>query len=148
MTKTTAELAPPSPNFHATPTGGRLATTYDLECSRPIHGGSSVESGFEPGTLRPQSRDLTSRPPQPHEPANNMLQGGRGGLVVRSRHRDRRIAGSKPDSTEDPSCMGPVASQFIRIGEAPSHWCGAEAWRGCAAIQNYEVRPKYRLSSF
>ncbi|GBM23440.1 hypothetical protein AVEN_181563-1 [Araneus ventricosus] len=25
----------PSPNFHATPTGGRLATTYDLTCNRP-----------------------------------------------------------------------------------------------------------------
>ncbi|GBM45592.1 hypothetical protein AVEN_150557-1, partial [Araneus ventricosus] len=23
-----------SPNFHATPTGGRLATTYDLACNR------------------------------------------------------------------------------------------------------------------
>ncbi|GBL80386.1 hypothetical protein AVEN_92290-1, partial [Araneus ventricosus] len=27
---------------------------------------------------------------------------GRGGLVVGSRPRDRRVAGSKPDSTEDP----------------------------------------------
>ncbi|GBN55151.1 hypothetical protein AVEN_213934-1 [Araneus ventricosus] len=25
----------PSPNFHATPTGGRSATTYDLTCNRP-----------------------------------------------------------------------------------------------------------------
>ncbi|GBL53795.1 hypothetical protein AVEN_107399-1, partial [Araneus ventricosus] len=25
----------PSPNFHATPTGGRLAPTYDLACNRP-----------------------------------------------------------------------------------------------------------------
>ncbi|GBM00937.1 hypothetical protein AVEN_151392-1 [Araneus ventricosus] len=25
----------PSPNFHATPTRGRLATTYDLICNRP-----------------------------------------------------------------------------------------------------------------
>ncbi|GBM07258.1 hypothetical protein AVEN_25507-1 [Araneus ventricosus] len=25
----------PSPKFHATPTGGRLATTYDLTCNRP-----------------------------------------------------------------------------------------------------------------
>ncbi|GBN85792.1 hypothetical protein AVEN_95172-1 [Araneus ventricosus] len=31
----------------------------------PIHGGSSVESGLEPGTLWPQSRDLTTRPPRP-----------------------------------------------------------------------------------
>ncbi|GBM43040.1 hypothetical protein AVEN_234095-1, partial [Araneus ventricosus] len=30
MTRTTPELAPPSRNFHATPTGGRLATMYDL----------------------------------------------------------------------------------------------------------------------
>ncbi|GBN26834.1 hypothetical protein AVEN_249248-1 [Araneus ventricosus] len=37
------------------------------------------------------------------------LEEGRGGLVVRSRPRDRRVAGSKPDSTEDPPCMGPVA---------------------------------------
>ncbi|GBN59286.1 hypothetical protein AVEN_201964-1 [Araneus ventricosus] len=35
MTRTTPELAPPSPNFHATPTGGRLTTTYDLTCNRP-----------------------------------------------------------------------------------------------------------------
>ncbi|GBN88015.1 hypothetical protein AVEN_114816-1, partial [Araneus ventricosus] len=26
----------------------------------PIHDGSSVESGFEPGTLLPESRDLTT----------------------------------------------------------------------------------------
>ncbi|GBN43073.1 hypothetical protein AVEN_201041-1 [Araneus ventricosus] len=25
----------PSPNFHATPKGGSLATTYDLTCNRP-----------------------------------------------------------------------------------------------------------------
>ncbi|GBM78740.1 Calcium and integrin-binding family member 3 [Araneus ventricosus] len=35
MTRTTPELAPPSPSFRATPTGGRLATTYDLACNRP-----------------------------------------------------------------------------------------------------------------
>ncbi|GBM13671.1 hypothetical protein AVEN_148193-1 [Araneus ventricosus] len=35
MTRTTPELAPPSSNFHATPTGGRLTTTYDLTCNRP-----------------------------------------------------------------------------------------------------------------
>ncbi|GBL91016.1 hypothetical protein AVEN_184406-1 [Araneus ventricosus] len=34
---------------------------------------------------------------------------GRGGLVVRSRPRDRRVASSKLDSTKDPPCMGPVA---------------------------------------
>ncbi|GBN82150.1 hypothetical protein AVEN_65092-1 [Araneus ventricosus] len=35
--------------------------------------------------------------------------GGRGGLVVRSRLWGRRAPGSRPNSTEDPSCMGPVA---------------------------------------
>ncbi|GBL78364.1 hypothetical protein AVEN_42885-1 [Araneus ventricosus] len=35
MTRTTLELAPPSPSFHATPTGGRLTPTYDLACNRP-----------------------------------------------------------------------------------------------------------------
>ncbi|GBM45569.1 hypothetical protein AVEN_69682-1, partial [Araneus ventricosus] len=51
MTRTTPELAPPSPNF------------------RPMHGGSSVESGFEPATFRSRGRDLTTRPPRPHEVA-------------------------------------------------------------------------------
>ncbi|GBN67708.1 hypothetical protein AVEN_134085-1 [Araneus ventricosus] len=41
--------------------------------------------------------------------SNFMISSGRGGLVVRSRPRDRRVAGSQPDSTEDPPCMGPVA---------------------------------------
>ncbi|GBL56481.1 hypothetical protein AVEN_211257-1, partial [Araneus ventricosus] len=30
-----------------------------------MHGGSSVKSGFEPGALRPQSRNLITRPPRP-----------------------------------------------------------------------------------
>ncbi|GBO16701.1 hypothetical protein AVEN_268950-1 [Araneus ventricosus] len=38
---------------------------YQNCAAGPIHGGSSVESGFELGTLQPQSRDLTSRPPRP-----------------------------------------------------------------------------------
>ncbi|GBN12615.1 hypothetical protein AVEN_12503-1 [Araneus ventricosus] len=81
----------------------------------------------------------------------SILFWGRGGLAVRSRPRDRWIAGPKPDSTEDPPCMGPVARQIIRSGQTPSHWCGAEAWREgrqlrrhprhLTAVQNYEVRP-------
>ncbi|GBM29554.1 hypothetical protein AVEN_206396-1 [Araneus ventricosus] len=54
----------PSPNFSATPEGGRLATTYDLAGNRP-HGGTSMESGFEPATLRFRCRDLTTRPQRP-----------------------------------------------------------------------------------
>ncbi|GBN37501.1 hypothetical protein AVEN_11053-1 [Araneus ventricosus] len=34
---------------------------------------------------------------------------GRGGLVVSSPLWDRRVPGSKPDSTEDPPCLGPAA---------------------------------------
>ncbi|GBN75951.1 hypothetical protein AVEN_106554-1 [Araneus ventricosus] len=44
--RATPELAPPSPSFHATPTGGRLATAYDVACSGP-----ALESGFGPGDL-------------------------------------------------------------------------------------------------
>ncbi|GBN69777.1 hypothetical protein AVEN_147249-1 [Araneus ventricosus] len=58
---------------------------------------------------------------------------GRGGLVLRSRPRDRRAAGSKPDSTEDSPCMGPAARQITRSGQTPSRWCGAEVWRGGAS---------------
>ncbi|GBM09867.1 hypothetical protein AVEN_241198-1 [Araneus ventricosus] len=51
------------------PTGGTridpLATVYDSACGRPIHGGYAVELGFEPGTLRPQIRDLTTMPTRP-----------------------------------------------------------------------------------
>ncbi|GBM63435.1 hypothetical protein AVEN_120560-1 [Araneus ventricosus] len=35
MTRTTPELAPPLQTSKATPTGGRLTTTYDLTCNRP-----------------------------------------------------------------------------------------------------------------
>ncbi|GBM83523.1 hypothetical protein AVEN_238284-1 [Araneus ventricosus] len=49
MTMMTPELAHPSPNFHATPAGGHLATMHS---TGPIHDRSSMESGFEPGTLR------------------------------------------------------------------------------------------------
>ncbi|GBM91233.1 hypothetical protein AVEN_258594-1 [Araneus ventricosus] len=61
MTRTTLELALPL----QTPKGERLATTYDLTCSRPHPRGIFSGSGLEPGTLRPQSRDLATRPLQP-----------------------------------------------------------------------------------
>ncbi|GBN16483.1 hypothetical protein AVEN_12156-1 [Araneus ventricosus] len=59
MTRTTPELAPPSPNFRATPTGGRVATTYDLACNRPHTRRIFSGIGF-----RTRSRDLTTRPPR------------------------------------------------------------------------------------
>ncbi|GBN37931.1 hypothetical protein AVEN_76828-1 [Araneus ventricosus] len=55
---------------------------------------------------------------------------------------------SKPDSTENPPCMGPAARKIIRSSQTPSRRCGAEAWRGGAssgvsslAVQNYEAYP-------
>ncbi|GBO14653.1 hypothetical protein AVEN_136484-1 [Araneus ventricosus] len=65
MTKTTPELAPPSPNFHATPTGGRLATTYDLAFMRPHTRRIFSGIGFLTCNPPPQSTDLTTRPPRP-----------------------------------------------------------------------------------
>ncbi|GBM86433.1 hypothetical protein AVEN_93661-1 [Araneus ventricosus] len=37
-------------------------------------GGSSVESGFEPGTLWPQSRDLTTRSPWPSNSGRSKMK--------------------------------------------------------------------------
>ncbi|GBL73381.1 hypothetical protein AVEN_159398-1 [Araneus ventricosus] len=51
---------------------------------------------------------------------------GCGDLVVRSRLRVQRAPVSKPDSTEDSSCMGPVAHKIIRSGQTSSCWSGAE----------------------
>ncbi|GBM47392.1 hypothetical protein AVEN_136445-1, partial [Araneus ventricosus] len=61
------------------------------------------------------------------------LNGGLGGLVLRSRTRNRRVAGSKPDSIEDPPCMGPVEPQIIRNGQTFPCWRGVEVWRGGAS---------------
>ncbi|GBN47594.1 hypothetical protein AVEN_27853-1 [Araneus ventricosus] len=46
----------PSPNFHATSTGGRLATSYYLTCSRPYTTDLSWNrvSGLEPSDLKPR----------------------------------------------------------------------------------------------
>ncbi|GBM98301.1 hypothetical protein AVEN_217698-1 [Araneus ventricosus] len=67
MTRTTPELAPPSPDFHATPTGGRLTTTYDLTCNRPHT--RRIFSGIGSRTWNPpaSTRYLTTRPPRPHD---------------------------------------------------------------------------------
>ncbi|GBO42991.1 hypothetical protein AVEN_146001-1 [Araneus ventricosus] len=62
MTRTTPELACPLQT--SAPAGGRLAKTYDLARNKHIHGGSSVESGFELGILPVRSRDITTRPSQ------------------------------------------------------------------------------------
>ncbi|GBM94100.1 hypothetical protein AVEN_141426-1 [Araneus ventricosus] len=62
---------------------------------------------------------------------------------------DRRVAGSTPDSTEDPSCIGPIACKIIRRtpNVLPLVWCGILK-RGChlrcrpvhlTEVQNYKV---------
>ncbi|GBN23273.1 hypothetical protein AVEN_35958-1 [Araneus ventricosus] len=48
--------------LYATPTAERLATTYDLTCNKPHT--RRIFSGSRFRTLRPQSRDLTTRPPR------------------------------------------------------------------------------------
>ncbi|GBN71027.1 hypothetical protein AVEN_64561-1 [Araneus ventricosus] len=68
MTRTTPELAPLSLQTSRHTNGRtRLNTTYDLEaCNRPHTRRIFSGSGFEPGTLRPYSRDLTTKPPLPY----------------------------------------------------------------------------------
>ncbi|GBO31827.1 hypothetical protein AVEN_207007-1 [Araneus ventricosus] len=63
MKRTTPELAAPlqTSSPHQREDVWPLGTIYRATGS--IHGGSSVESGFELGALRP--RDLTTMPPRP-----------------------------------------------------------------------------------
>ncbi|GBL71780.1 hypothetical protein AVEN_82734-1 [Araneus ventricosus] len=44
---------------------------------------------------------------------------GCGGLVIGSRPRDRRVAGTKPDSTADPPCMGPLHAKAYVASKRP-----------------------------
>ncbi|GBL82232.1 hypothetical protein AVEN_252417-1 [Araneus ventricosus] len=79
MTRTTPELPPLFPDFRTTLAGECSHWTkkgigsgvdqrafghyiWFSEQQVHIHGGSSVESGFQPETLLPQSRDLTTAP--------------------------------------------------------------------------------------
>ncbi|GBM57579.1 hypothetical protein AVEN_85446-1 [Araneus ventricosus] len=56
--------------------------------------------------------------------------GNHGVLVVRSRFRGRRVPGSKPDSTEDPSCMWACCVINHTQGvKRTSRWRGAEDLR-------------------
>ncbi|GBN56745.1 hypothetical protein AVEN_273581-1 [Araneus ventricosus] len=59
MMRTTSELAPFSKLPHHTTGRAFGSLRYDLACSRPIHDGSSMESGFEPRTnLEPKADTL------------------------------------------------------------------------------------------
>ncbi|GBN34035.1 hypothetical protein AVEN_6284-1 [Araneus ventricosus] len=53
------------PNICTTPAGGRLISYVAFNVQQAyIHCGPSVELDFQPGTLRPRSRDLTTIPPR------------------------------------------------------------------------------------
>ncbi|GBL73016.1 hypothetical protein AVEN_240232-1, partial [Araneus ventricosus] len=54
-------------------TAESLLTAYAFIMHDPIHGGASVESGFEPRAIRPQSRDLTTKPPRPMRESNSII---------------------------------------------------------------------------
>ncbi|GBL76722.1 hypothetical protein AVEN_53406-1 [Araneus ventricosus] len=61
----------------------------------------------------------------------------RAGLVVRCRPRRRRVPGSKPDSIEDPSCLGPFhAKSYVYAsyvwGQTSSACCCAKFREGVA----------------
>ncbi|GBO32120.1 hypothetical protein AVEN_2781-1 [Araneus ventricosus] len=48
---------------------------------------------------------------------------GHGGLVVRSRNRDRRFPVSDPDSTKDPSCFLDIVNVKSDVeSQMPSGW--------------------------
>ncbi|GBN35283.1 hypothetical protein AVEN_125580-1 [Araneus ventricosus] len=82
MTKTTPELATPSPSFRITPAGGRLATAYDLASTTPA--GGRLATAYDLASTRPTytvdlqwnrvsslepsgpgSQELKTRPSQP-----------------------------------------------------------------------------------
>ncbi|GBM78902.1 hypothetical protein AVEN_12524-1 [Araneus ventricosus] len=69
MTAMALELHSPSPNFRTIPETGRF--THEVRFNMHhihMHGGFSVESGFEPGALclpPPRSCDFTTRPSSP-----------------------------------------------------------------------------------
>ncbi|GBL99460.1 hypothetical protein AVEN_30393-1 [Araneus ventricosus] len=117
MTRITPELAPPSPNFHVTPTGGQLATTYDLACNRPHTRRILMESGFEPGTLRPKAETL----PLGH-----------------SGPKKGHIGNCNPVSSQQRSTVKKLV--WCRNLEM-----GYRLKRHLTAVQNDEVRPKIAL---
>ncbi|GBM01854.1 hypothetical protein AVEN_218974-1 [Araneus ventricosus] len=63
MTRMMLELTPSlqASGFSTTAAGGHLT---HFRSKAHIHGGFSVDSGLEPGTLRPRSRDLLLLPPR------------------------------------------------------------------------------------
>ncbi|GBO38927.1 hypothetical protein AVEN_240258-1 [Araneus ventricosus] len=66
MTKTTLERATLLFELLHHTSGRTFDPLRMISCAMdPPHGGSSMKSGVEPGTLRPRSRDLITRTPGP-----------------------------------------------------------------------------------
>ncbi|GBM10950.1 hypothetical protein AVEN_171435-1, partial [Araneus ventricosus] len=63
MTRTTPKLAPSLQTSALHQCEDVWHPTFDLACNGPIHDGASLESGFEPLTLRDRGRHITTRPP-------------------------------------------------------------------------------------
>ncbi|GBM07143.1 hypothetical protein AVEN_15400-1 [Araneus ventricosus] len=65
MMRKKPELAPPLQTFAPHQQEDVWPPVYYKRATDPIHDGSSVESGFEPGILRIRGRHLTTRTPRP-----------------------------------------------------------------------------------
>ncbi|GBO41320.1 hypothetical protein AVEN_257146-1 [Araneus ventricosus] len=65
MTRTTPELAPPLQASAPFQREDVWPLRMIWRAPGPIHGGSSVELGFEPAALRSGGRGLATRPPRP-----------------------------------------------------------------------------------
>ncbi|GBM36533.1 hypothetical protein AVEN_46010-1 [Araneus ventricosus] len=63
MTRTTPEMTTP-PYFRPNKREDVCPLRMISRTTVPIQDGSSAESGFEPGALRPQSQGPTTRPPR------------------------------------------------------------------------------------
>ncbi|GBM22057.1 hypothetical protein AVEN_137367-1 [Araneus ventricosus] len=67
MTRTAPKLAPPLQTSMPRQREDVWPLRMIWRAAGPIHGRSSVESGFEPGTFQPQSHfTVTTRPPRPY----------------------------------------------------------------------------------
>ncbi|GBN15079.1 hypothetical protein AVEN_132814-1 [Araneus ventricosus] len=75
-----------------------------------------------------------------HIPATSHRYVGRGGLLLRSRHLSRMVPESKPNSTEDPSCIGSPAG--VGLERESQLRCRL---RHLTAVQKYVIRPKIVL---
>ncbi|GBM78323.1 hypothetical protein AVEN_222143-1 [Araneus ventricosus] len=65
MTRTTPDLAPTVQASTPHQRQGVWPLRFIYRVTGAMHDGSSVESGIGPGTLLPENRDLTTRPPRP-----------------------------------------------------------------------------------